>query len=80
MLFEIYPKELLPTTGRYWTERDLNSGCGTTTRMPQACAETYAANPRYYGSTFCCTCGDYFPVGPDGEFTWVDGSGERVGT
>lgn len=53
--------------------------CGTDTTMPAACAETYAADPQYYGSTFCVHCGDYFPVGADGEFTWT-GSKEKVGT
>ena len=52
--------------------------CGTTTRMPQKCAETYAINPSFYGSTFCCTCGDYFPVGAEGEFVWLD-DGKKVG-
>lgn len=46
--------------------------------MPQACAETYAAQPGFYGTTFCCHCADYFPVGADGEFVWEDGS--KVGT
>lgn len=53
--------------------------CGVVTRMPRACAETYAAQPEYYGRTFCCGCGDYFPVGEDGEFVW-DGSDQKVGT
>lgn len=53
--------------------------CGGVTRMPQACAETYAVNPGYYGKTFCCHCGDYFPVGPDGEFLW-EGTDEKVGS
>lgn len=58
--------------------------CGRVTTMPVAIAETYARQPDYYGRTFCATCGDYFPVGADGEFTWVDGKGQdtgmRVGT
>lgn len=53
--------------------------CGTDTRMPMACAETYAADPSYYGSTFCCTCGGYFPVGETGEFVW-QGTRDKVGT
>jgi hypothetical protein len=53
--------------------------CGGITRMPQACAETYACNPGYYGSTFCCHCRDYFPVGPNGEFLW-EGTNEKVGS
>ena len=53
--------------------------CGGVTSMPQAIAETYAREPTYYGRTFCCGCGDYFPVGADGEFVW-DGTNEKVGT
>lgn len=53
-------------------------GCGGRTTMPMACAETYAREPSYYGSTFCCTCNGYFPVGENGEFVWPD-SNERVG-
>lgn len=57
----------------------IHDKCGVETRMPQAIAETYAANPSYYGSTFCCGCRDYFPVGPNGEFMWT-GTTDRVGT
>lgn len=51
---------------------------GAITVMPLACAETYAVEPEYYGSTFCCNCGGYFPVGANGEFIWKDG--QKVGT
>ena len=57
----------------------IHEKCGGITTMPQPIAETYACNPGYYGRTFCCHCGDYFPVGPNGEFVWVDG-GEKVGS
>jgi hypothetical protein len=53
--------------------------CGATTYMPVACAETYARDPKFYAKTFCCTCVDYFPVGPHGEFVW-EGTNEKVGT
>jgi hypothetical protein len=53
--------------------------CGTTTSMPLACAETYARLPSYYGSTFCCHCGTYEPVGAEGKFVW-EGTDEKVGT
>ena len=66
--------------GRFWTQAELdNRGCGSTTSMPRAIAETYAREPGYYGSTFCCGCGRYLPVGKMGEFVW-DGTDERVGT
>lgn len=53
--------------------------CGSVTTMAQGIAETYAANPTFYGATFCATCGDHFPVGVDGQFVW-DGTTEKVGT
>ena len=56
----------------------IHESCGTETRMPSSCAETYAVKPEFYGSTFCCGCGDYFPVGHNGEFIWRDG--QKVGT
>lgn len=79
--FETYPEGSV-AAGRYWTQKELNNigkGCGTVTSMPRQIAETYAANPHYYGSTFCCGCGNYFPVGKFGEFVWTD-TDERVGT
>ena len=54
--------------------------CGGTTSMATSIAETYARDPAYYGTTFCHRCKAHFPVGEDGEFTWADGSGEKVGT
>lgn len=62
-----------------YRESYVHQKCGVVTRMPRACAETYAAQPEYYGSTFCCGCGGYFPVGETGEFVW-DGSSQKVGT
>jgi hypothetical protein len=68
--------------GRVEPYRDsyIHKRCGGLTRMPAACAETYAAQPEYYGSTFCCTCRGYFPVGENGEFVWDEASGQKVGT
>jgi hypothetical protein len=77
--FEDYPESEAPAKGRYWTEAELNSGCGGVTTMPQKCAETYAVDPSFYGGTFCAVCGDYFKVGAKGEFIWTD-DGTRVGT
>lgn len=56
----------------------VHTACGTSTTMGQAIAETYAANPGFYGSTYCVSCGRHRPVGADGEFVWKDGS--KVGT
>lgn len=53
--------------------------CGTITTIDQKIAETYAANPGFYGATYCCGCGKHLPVGADGEFVW-DGTDEKVGT
>jgi hypothetical protein len=81
--FEPYPQGYAGAAkGRLWTQEQLNAvgkGCGVVTSMPRQIAETYAANPHYYGSTFCCGCGKYLPVGAKGEFVW-DGTDERVGT
>lgn len=77
--FEAYPESGSPITGRYWTEEQLSSGCGEATKMAQEIAETYARDPGFYGSTFCCFCKTHAPVGEDGEFVWAD-DGSRVGT
>lgn len=45
-------------------------GCGAVTRMGQAIAETYAAKPQFYGSTWCVHCQMHRPVGEHGEFIW----------
>ena len=60
--------------GKFWTQAQLESGCGTTTTMGEQIAATYARDPEYYGATYCCHCQKHFPVGEDGEFEWLDGS------
>ena len=83
--YEQYP-EGEDAIGRYWTQQQLDTvdkGCGAITTMGLAIAETYAANPSFYGSTYCCSCRMHKPVGQDGEFVWVvDGMPTeiRVGT
>jgi hypothetical protein len=78
--FEMYTVGESACRGRYWTQKQLDSrGCGQTTTMGQALAETYARDPGFYGGTFCCGCGTHFPVGKDGEFVW-SGTAEKVGT
>lgn len=78
------PRDL--AQGRFWTRAELSSGCGQVTTMAQDLAETYAAQPTYYGRTFCSACRDYFRVGPNetqGEFVWIEADGKdgpRVGT
>lgn len=78
VVFESYDKPGEAVVGRYWTQQQLASGCGATTTMGLAIAETYARDPKFYGGTFCCRCGGHYPVGEHGEFVWEDGS--RVGT
>lgn len=56
---------------------DERGGCFTTTTMSQAIAETYARNPKFYGSTYCCGCRMHLPVA---EFLWDDESQEPVGS
>ncbi len=51
--------------------------CGVVTKMGQAIAETYARDPKFYGATFCCSCGSHFPVA---EFSWLDAPEQRVGS
>ncbi len=50
--------------------------CGTATHMDRPIAETYARDPKFYGATYCVTCGMHRPVA---EFVW-DGTDERVGS
>lgn len=73
--FETYPAGET-CTGRFWTAKQFQSGCGAVTSMRQDIAETYARQPAFYGSTFCCSCGKHLPVA---EFTW-DGTTEVVGS
>ncbi len=51
-------------------------GCGGVTTMGRALSETYARDPKFYGSTFCVTCNRHLPVG---EFTWT-ADGQTVGS
>lgn len=81
--YEEYPPSKAPVTGRFWTQArldDIGHGCGSVTTMSLPIAETSAREPRFYGSTYCCTCARHLPVGVDGEFVWDDGTGQRVGT
>src|SRR6185437_15684971 len=74
--YEEYPKRgASGAIGRFWTQEQLDV-CGATTTMGQELAETYARDPRFYGSTFCCRCGKHLPVN---EFVWL-GTDESVGS
>lgn len=80
--YEEYPDgsaESADSLGKYWTEKTMaavDKGCGTETRMSAPLAETYARDPKFYGATFCVTCGKHLPVA---EFVW-SGTAERVGS
>jgi len=50
----------------------LHLPCGAQTTMALPIAETYARDPRFYGATYCCGCRKHLPVGPDGEFVWIE--------
>ena len=57
--------------------------CRAVTTIAWPIAQTYAARPDFYTSTYCANCRDYFPVGPNGEFIWLDrgtATGLKVGT
>lgn len=81
--FEPYPPGFKGSAlGKYWSQVDIDKvdkGCGVLTTMGRSIAETYARQPGYYGSTWCCGCRAYIDVGERGEFVW-DGTKERVGT
>jgi hypothetical protein len=79
VLYETYPPELAPKKGRFWTKKELRSGCGGVTTMGKKLCETYARDPKFYSGTYCATCGAHFPVGEDGEFVW-QGTTLLVGT
>ena len=53
-----------------------NTVCGGVTIMGQKLAETYARDPKFYGSTYCSICHMHRPVS---EFTW-SGTDEVVGS
>lgn len=59
-----------------WKEGKRYGGCGTSTTMARAIAETYARDPKFYGSTFCVNCNKHLPVE---EFVWA-GTDQTVGS
>lgn len=81
--FVPYPEEMSPMIGTYLTQKGKDSykngyinGCGTSTTMGRAISETYARDPKFYGSTYCVHCGKHYPVE---EFVW-EGTNEKVGS
>lgn len=74
--YEEYPKSESPLCGKFWTEKQLSSGCGYETVMNYEIAETYARNPAFYGSTYCVGCAFHYPLN---QFRW-SGSDQLVGS
>lgn len=74
--YEAYPEERRPALGRYWTQEELDAGCGALTTMGLALCETYARDPKFYGATYCCGCNKHRPVA---EFVWKE-DGQVVGS
>lgn len=81
-----YSEDKYPSLGEYITKEVYNAiqegkqyvnGCGTTTRMVQEIAETYARNPKFYGATYCISCKKHLPVS---EFVWLDNPDQEVGS
>lgn len=66
--YELHGEVVLTRVGK--------DACGTRTTMSQAIAETYARDPYFYGSTFCCSCNKHLPLD---EFIW-EGTNEKVGS
>ena len=76
-ILPIYDKDGKRLGGKYVTEEDFKSGgCGVLTKMGMDIAETYARDPKFYGSTYCVGCKMHLPVE---EFCW-DGTDEKVGS
>lgn len=63
----------------YRSYRHFDPECGGITRMGPELCETYARNPQFYGATYCARCSMHRPVGPEGEFTWLDDEGKDTG-
>lgn len=83
VMYEPYPPGAHGSVvGKFWTQAQLDrvgKGCGTVTTLGREVAETYARQPWFYGSTYCCGCSMHRRVGGNGEFVW-EGTAERVGT
>lgn len=52
-----------------------HNSCGHITTMGRELSETYARNPKFYGSTYCTYCEMHRPVS---EFTWYEMDGSEV--
>lgn len=71
-----YPESESPVVGKYLKQDELDAlqnnleyvgGCGAETKMNMTISETYARDPKFYGTTYCVGCRTHLPVG---EFKW----------
>jgi len=69
-------EELAKEFVRPFRDSYIHNKCGTLTTMGFKIAASYARDNTFYTDTFCCRCGNHYPIR---EFTW-DGSTERVGS
>lgn len=49
--------------------------CKKITTISEPIARSFSAKPKFYTSTFCCTCSNYFDVS---EFTWISDDGAET--
>lgn len=61
---------------RPYRDSYVHDKCGTLTVMGKALSETYARDPSFYSGTYCCGCGEHFPVA---EFHWYSTT-DKVGS
>lgn len=61
---------------RPYRDKYLHTPCGVVTSMGRQLSETYARNPKFYGSTFCVGCRNHYPVE---DFVWTK-DGQVVGS
>lgn len=52
---------------RPYRDSYVHTVCGVLTKMGRALSETYAREPKFYGSTYCVGCSMHKPVS---EFYW----------
>lgn len=64
------PEEIAKGYVKPFRDTYRHATCGTTTKMPDSTAETYARDPWFYGGTFCVRCSMHRDLE---EFTWLDG-------
>ena len=72
----ICPEDRAKGFVRPYRDAYVHKTCHTTTTMGRSIAETYARDPSFFISTFCCHCGKHFPLD---QFVW-EGTNITVGT